>query len=326
VAGLQAALKTRRDSGVADADPGLIDNACDLADIYNDTGKPDEALKLLEPIARANQPNPSPAYTRLLSDLLRAHVGANQVDRALADMATLEQSGGSDQDRAQLYFGLGKLLQKEMDRLKEKGDGAGLERTQTAYQKFLSALASSKTGQTYDSLKWAGENMLVLGNAQEAAEVFDAILEKYGKDEKFLAAEGGRGRIVWIQLKRADALREQGDLAAAGAAIDQLLKENPRSIEVLTAKGMLLEARAAARKGTWTEAFNHWKALAQQLSLKRPKPPECYDAWYHTALALYKDGKPDEARKTLAGVMRLSATVGSPEIKAKYTALLAQIK
>ena len=44
--------------------------------------------------------------------------------------------------------------------------------------------------------------MLVLGNPKEAAEVFDSILEKYGKDEAFLSAEGGRGRIMWIELKR----------------------------------------------------------------------------------------------------------------------------
>jgi tetratricopeptide (TPR) repeat protein len=323
---LGAALKARQDAGTAAADPALIDNACDMADIYLETDKADEALTLLDPLFKANQPNASPSYTRLLSDLLRAHIATGKVELALADMATLEKSGGSDQDRAQLYFGLGRLLQKEMERLKEKGDSAGLNRTQQAYQKFLSALASSTSGQTYDSLKWAGENMLLLGNAREAADVFDRILEKYGKDQAFLAAEGGRGRIVWIQLKRADALREQGALSEADAAIEQLLKENPRSIEVLFAKGMLLESKAAARNGTWAASFNHWQRLALQLTAKRPRPPEYYEAWYHAALALSGDGKPEEARKTLNSVMRLSATMGSPEIKAKYMALLKKIK
>src|SRR5262249_26337593 len=154
------------------------------------------------------------------------------------------------------------------------------------------------------------ENMLMLGNAGDAADVFDRILESYGHDEKFLAAEGGRSRIIWIQLKRADALREQGDLRAAEAAIAQLAKENPQSIEVLTSKGMLLEAKAATKQGTWSASFGHWRDLALKLAARRPKPPEYYDAWYHTALALYKDGKPAEARKTLAGVMRLAPTVG----------------
>jgi len=323
---LKAALKARQDAGTSAAESGLIENACELADIYMEIGKADEALKLIEPVARANQPNPSPAYTRLLSNLLRAHIGTSKVDLALADMATLEKSGGSDQDRAQLYFGLGKLLQKEMDRLKEKGDSAGLNKTQQAYQKFLTALAASKSGQTYSSLKWAGENMLVLGNAKEAAEVFDRILEKYGKDQAFLATEGGKGQIVLIQLKRADALRIQGELAESESAIEQLQKENPRSMEVLMTKGLLLESKATAHKGTWAASFNHWRNLALQLANKRPKPPEYFEAWYHAALALLKDGKPDEAKKTLNGVMRLSATVGTPEIKARYNDLLKEIK
>jgi tetratricopeptide (TPR) repeat protein len=323
---LKAALKARQDGGAVAADPGLIENMCDLADINLEIGQGEEALKLLDPIAKGNQPNPSPAYTRLMSNLLRAHVATSKVDLALADMATLENAGGSAQDRAQLYFGLGKLLQKEMDRLKEKGDSAGLSRTQQSYQKFLSALAASKSGQTYESLRWAGENMLMLGNPKEAAEVFSAILETYGKDEAFLSAEGGRGRITRVQLKRAAALREMGEVAEADTVVEQLLKENPRSIEVRTEKGLLLENKATDHQGTWAAAFNHWRTLALQLANARPKPPEYYDAWYHTALALYKDGKADEAKKTLSSVMRLSSTVGTPEIKAKYESLLKRIK
>ena len=56
-----------------------------------------------------------------------------------------------------------------------------------------------------------------------------------------------------------------------------------------------------------------------------PKPPDYYDAWYHAAAALQKQGKPDLARTTVASIMRLSPTVGSPEMKAKYQDLLKQL-
>ena len=91
--------------------------------------------------------------------------------------------------------------------------------------------------------------MLVLGNPKEAADVFDSILEKYGKDEALPERRGGRGRIMWIKLKRATALREMGDVAEADALVEQLLKENPRSIEVRTEKGLLLEDKAAGQQG-----------------------------------------------------------------------------
>jgi TolA-binding protein len=323
---LQAALKARRDSGAAASDPGLIDNASTIALIDLETGKADDAVRLLDPIAKANTPNASPAYTQLLSSLLRALVATGKVDQALAAMASLEKAGGSDKDRAQLYFSLGQLLQKELDRLREKGDSAGLNRTQTAYQKFLSALAESKSGQTYESLRWAGDNMLAVGNPEEAVKVYDRILERYGKDEAFLAAEGGRGRIMLVQVKRAAALRATGDLTAADAAIGELLKASPRSLEVQIEKGLLLEDKARAKQGTWAAAFTHWQTLALQLANSRPRPTEYYDAWYHAALALFNDGKRAEAKKTLASVLRLSASVGSPEIKAKYQDLIKQIK
>ena len=44
----------------------------------------------------------------------------------------------------------------------------------------------------------------------------------------------------------------------------------------------------------------------------RPKPVEYYDAWYHAAFALNKEGKAKEAKQTLASVMRLSPTSAAP--------------
>ena len=56
-----------------------------------------------------------------------------------------------------------------------------------------------------------------------------------------------------------------------------------------------------------------------------PKPAEYYEAWYHAAVALQKQtASPTLARQTLASVMRLSPTLGSPEMKAKYQELVDQ--
>src|SRR5581483_9566891 len=84
---LDAALKARRDQGAATTDPGLMANACDIADIDLQTGKATEALALLGPIARAQegQGKGNPAFPRLMATLLRAHVAAGKVDEALAD-------------------------------------------------------------------------------------------------------------------------------------------------------------------------------------------------------------------------------------------------
>ena len=234
-----------------------------------------------------------------MSTLLRAHVSDGQVDQALADMAALEKAGGAGAGGSltQLYFSLGKLLQKEMDRLKQTGNSVGLNKTQQAYQKFLSALASSKTGQTYDSLQWAGENMLTLNNAKEAADVFNRILATFGQDQAFLAQPGGNTRILRTRLKLAAALRGQRDFTAAEALVDELLKENPGAFKpIMVEKAQLSEDMAMAGSGNWNVAYNRWEKLARKLEQMRPKPIEYFDAWYHAALALSMEKQDDEGQ------------------------------
>jgi hypothetical protein len=183
----QSAIKTRKGAGAGDADLGLAGNVADLATIDLEIGKPDEALKLIEPTIRAltaagKSPTIVAALARALAIRLRGHVAAGQVDLALADMNALEQSGGAGADKAQLYYELGRLLEREVENLKKKNNTAALQRTQAAYRKFLAALVASKSGQTYESLMWAGSNLLKLGAAEEAAGVFDQVLKVYGED------------------------------------------------------------------------------------------------------------------------------------------------
>lgn len=326
LATLESALKTRRDSNTPPTDPDLVSNACDIADIHIESGKPEEALKLLEPLARQQTPPYSAAFPRLMADSLRAHIAVGKVDLAIADMAKLEKEENTGAGLTGLYFELGKLLEKEMDRLDKKGDQAGKNRTKQAYLKFLSALVGSKSGHTYESLTWAGESMLGLGNAKEAEGVFQRILAVYSKDEKFLAQSGSGDRLLRARLGLSGSYRGQGKFKDAQELVDKLVADNPKTIDPLMEQGKLLEDKATAGKAKWTDAFAHWQKTALRLGAARSKPLEYYEAWYHAAISLNKGGKPKEARQTLASVMRLSASVGGPEMKSKYKTLLNQIK
>lgn len=324
VATLQGALKARQDAGDPPTDPGFINNACDLADIYLDTSRPDEALKLLDPIAKQQKTLSGAPFARLTANLLRAHIGNNQVELAMADMATLEKAGGGS-GLTQLYFGLGKLLEKEMEALKKKGDSAGLNKTRTSFQKFLGALAASKSGQTYESLQWAGEQMLTLGNPKEAEGVFNQILKTYEGDQKFLAVAGSGDRLLRTKLKLAAALRGGHKFGEAESLISQLVQDNPKTIEPLMERGWLLEDQATAGTSPWSAAFKQWQTIALRLGQARTKPMEFYEAWYHAAFALQKEGKGKEAQQTLKSVMRLSK-IGSKEMRDKYLSLIEQTK
>jgi tetratricopeptide (TPR) repeat protein len=323
---LDEALKSRRDTGTPPTDPGLIENACDIAVIDLETGKPDEALKLLDPIAAQQGANPTgPAFTRLTSTRLRAHVAVDKSDLAMADMAALEKAGGGG-GLTQLYFQLGTLLKKEMDNLEKRGDRARLHQRKQSYLQFLTKLADSKSGQTFESLSWVGNNMLALDRPKEAQAVFVKVLKDYGDDKKPPARPVAADQLMLVRLKLAAALRGQRNFGEAESLVDKVLKENPNKIEPMMEKGLLVEEKAAAGKATWPAAFAQWRAVAQRLGNARTRPVAYYEAWYHAALVLKNENKTQEAKQTLALVMRLSPAVGGPEMKAKYQALFNQLK
>jgi tetratricopeptide (TPR) repeat protein len=260
---------------------------------------------------------------------------------------------GAGATLTQLYFELGQLLKKEMDALQARSDQAGYDRTQQAFQKFLQALVKSKSGQSSTSLLWAGESMLSLSEsahdqvdalrgrrmvreadatmqsarnlAKEAAGVFQQILDTYGRDEAFRQQPGGEARLLHTKIRLAAALRNQGDFTKAEQMLDELSQQHKGMLEPLMEKGLLLEDRAQAGQGKWSDAYEHWRKLAAVLARYAHKPKEYYDATYHVAYVLFRQGQKDEAKKALRSVMRLSPTVGGPEMKAKYETLLRQI-
>ena len=163
VAKLNTSLKARKDANAPDTDPGLVTNACDLAIIQLETGKPADALALLDPFAKtlgevSKRPaSMNNAYSRVLSYILRGHVATGKVDLAIADMKKIEGIGGAGNSAASLYLELGRLLEREIETLKKKNDRAGLAKVEESYQKFLKALVATKTGQTFQSLRWAAD-------------------------------------------------------------------------------------------------------------------------------------------------------------------------
>ena len=325
---LQAAIKARTAAGAPPSDPGYVGNAADIADIQLEIGKPDQALALLTPILRplAAAKAPPELQTRVLSDILRAHIGLGEVEKALEDMKGIESIGGAGANQTQLYYKLGQLLEKELEAREKKNDRVGVAKIQASYQKFLEALADSKTGQTYESLQWAGESMLTIGKAKEAKAVFDRVLGMFEKDPSFAAKQGTPDRLLRTKLKRIAAMRVARDFAAASTEIATLMEANKRLIEPRVEQAMLAEAKAEAGAGDWAAAGAAWRKLADQLGGGTvPKPVEYYDAWYHVAYSLWKQKKGPQAKQALAGIMKLSPSVGNPAMKAKYQDLIKKI-
>ena len=195
-----------------------------------------------------------------------------------------------------------------------------------AYKMFLTTLAESKTGQSYESLQWAGEGLLTLDAYADSEKVFRRVLTDFTADPQFVQQQGGRGKLLRTRLRLVTALRGQGKFDEANSILDELLGQKPPYIETLFEKGMLLESEAAAGKGTWSTALAHWEDLTKKMERMRPRPASYFDAWYHVAWVLYQQKETAKAKQTLMGVMRLSPSVGGPEMKTKYQALVAKLK
>jgi tetratricopeptide (TPR) repeat protein len=298
-----------------------------------ETGKAADALKLLAPVIQSQTQKTGVAYAQLMEANLLAQINSGQVEPAIASMRALEESG-SAAGRAQLYFKLGKLLERELSQLEEEKDSARLNAMRQVYHTFLTALAESKSSQTYDSLEWAGESLLTLGAGAEAEKVFDRVLktllanESSGRDPRSQAAIDGR--ILRTKLNLAAARRIQaateGKLDEAASLTEDLLSQYPHYLEPQVEKGMLLEARAQAGKSDWALAIRQWQDLGQRISGTRPRPLKYFDVWYHAAWCLAQQGEKTKARQILGGIMRLYPGVGSLEMKLKYEQLMGKLK
>ena len=304
----------------------MVGNVGDLAIVLTESGKATEALQLLDPVVKAQTVQTGLAYSRLMEAQLIAFIGTNQVPQAIATMKTLEQQGGGGANLTQLYLKLGKLLQRELDALKEKGNTTAFAQMHQSYKTFLTTLAGAKTGQTYESLEWAGESLLSLDAYKEADEVLRRVLKEFTKDPQFLQQPGGRMSLLRTRLKMAAALRgraqaRRGELARRGAAraVSPVPRaavregDAPRGRGRVEARGLV--GRAAALAGTGPQARGRPAPPARVLRHLVPR---------RLGVLPSRRKRSRPARRSRR-VMRLTPHVGSPEMKAKYEALLKRL-
>jgi cellulose synthase operon protein C len=151
-------------------------------------------------------------------------------------------------------------------------------------------------------------------------------LTEFTADPQFLQQQGGRGKLQRTKLRLVSALRGQGKFDEANPMVDELMEQKPAYVETLFEKGMLLESEAASGHGKWSTALGYWENLIKRMEKTRPRPTSYFDAWYHVAWVLFQQKETAKAKQALSGVMRLSPSVGGPEMKAKFQGLLTRLK
>ncbi len=165
--------------------------------------------------------------------LLRAYVGVQQIDNALATMNQLESVGG--QDTTAVYTQLGQELQAELERLSTTGETERLTQVRTSFEQFLEKVYAQRDQSDYNSLLWIGETYFGLGKGvqgdpaaasgyfQKATQAYQEILQN-----NLAAAEA----VTAIKLRLIRCKRAQGAFEEGIALAQEVLTASPLSLDV----------------------------------------------------------------------------------------------
>lgn len=299
IAALAESIKIRQDQGVPATDAKVLTSQLDLADIQSITGNSDAAIKTLTDAQNNAGEASAEIKTRIQRLKVRALIAAEQLDQALADLATAEKSGTSAEDLASLYFQLGQALQEELQSLKDAKDGRYV-RVRQSYQAFLKALASSKVSESWQALQWVAEAQLDDNQNAEALATLQKVSRQFLENESFNSDPANAQRVLRSQIKLAEAARKARQFGIANATLKAIESKNANLLPLMMERGRLLEA-----EGKTNEAFLYWRNLTTRLSKAKPRPDEYYEAWLEIAGILEKQGKSSTARQSLTSVLKL---------------------
>ena len=260
--------------------------------------------------------------------LLRAYVGTQQIEDAIATMALLEKVGG--QDITAVYTQLGMELQEELKRLKQANESQRLTEVRTSFEKFLEKVYSQRNPGDYNSLLWIGETYFGLGQGvsddvisaatyyEKAATAYNEILSNSLTQEPTTTA---------INLRLARCKRQQHQFAEALAITQQILAVNPLALDA--------QFEAAHVLSDWGSNGEPQRLMDAIQGLKDDKGEQSVWGWSTIAKRLQqtitKDAAADfkdrflESRWQLSNSRRRYAETGTADAQSQLRSALAEI-
>jgi cellulose synthase operon protein C len=225
--------------------------------------------------------------------ILRAHVGVQDLDLARAEMKELEKiegTAGGGAALTRIFLDLGKELEKEVKRLQEARDPR-LGDVLKSFEKFLDDMSSRKEGQDYHSRMWVSETYRALGEGLEAGDsttadsyfaraivALDAILKEEAKQPGYAPREA----LTGVRLRKVMCLRRQKAFDEGIQLAADILKEHPRALDAQFEAARLYQDWAArggpSQRDKWGLAIDGdqrlkkkeklvwgWSGIAQRL-------------------------------------------------------------
>jgi len=226
--------------------------------------------------------------------LLRAHVGAQQLEKAQDAMARLETIAGEADAGAltAIYVQIGRKLETELSLSRD--DPERIQQLQQTFEGFLGTLSKRSEGLTLGTSLWIAETYAAFADGavdetaaasynERASDAYQRIIDR---DEKLSDAQR-----VNIQMRLIRSRRKARQFDAALELVGQLLKSQPKALDVQTEAAQILEAQAAADRSA-----DRYRAA--MLGVRLPKSSADVWGWSRMASILQRTLEKSRANQT----------------------------
>lgn len=276
VRGTKTFREQQRDQSTPSAD--LISAELTLAQLYLETGRPEQAVQLLERpdngllaiVRGARTTDDSQLPLETYKTALRAYVMTQQLDKAQQTMQALDDvaksAGGDAASLTRVYVSLGRQLQEQVDRLREQKKEEQLAAVLESFEMFLERIASREQGNTFSTLRWVADTYAGLAEgagsgaqSQRAKDLFAAAVSVYDTILKRAQTQPGfapQGAGDAIKIAKAKALRGRGQYKDALLLIVEVLEDNPKTLQAQIEAADTYQAWAAENPSLYTRAIS----------------------------------------------------------------------
>lgn len=306
------------------------------------TAEPHSLIKAIQTKAGETRPDdPANLKSRqfasiVYQQLLRAQIGAKDIEAARAARAKLEEvgAGGDSAALTAVFVQFGQQLQEELDQLRASGDTQRLSDVRQGFEAFLDDLYNrEESQQTFNSLLWIAETYASLGESAQddllkskeyfdrAGTAYERIITRGNTDAAFL---GSPQNGLAVRVRMLECRLRQKDYEAAEKVLLEVLKESPNAPNVQESGAKLYQQWAESGDASkfpialsgrkepvyvwgWGELASRMKAQSQRPELRRMY----LDATYHYAQTYLRQASKqtgDDRKKSLNSAVRVLDT------------------
>ena len=319
-----------------------------LAEIHADRGEAKTAAALYQPLIDAVKADKAKNFdlttVRIFLGAVRAYTALEQFDKA-GEAADVLIKLGPDSPQVNdvliRFAGMLDLERKkcvaavtELETTTKDAETKAAKQQLAKVQRLLGDILG-KLSQRKDVSLWGmvfiADGLNSLDMTDDATRQYQKIIDRTKTDPEF--ARKAQKAMTRVRAQLIGLLRKEGKYAEALEQVNQLIKDNPRTLEPLMEKGRILEGLAEKDPSKYPDAVAHWNMLRQKLQAMRKKPSEYYDVMYNVADCLVREAESSKdkavlidrartAEKVLKAALILSPKLNGPDTVARYKVLL----